>query len=430
MTDDEFRPDPRPKAPSSPPAQRPVPMKTTQVAGPQRDDSTTPRSAVDVADPAAGPEVPPEHPGLTSPLGGPPRSPIPPWGAPDEWVEVGPRSGPLRRLAITFGAIAVVLVLLSAFVLRWLNGEIHPAGDPGAAVTFTIATGASTNDVASDLAAAGIVGNPTVFRYWLRREAGDISFQAGEYDLHKRTDFPELLTELRAGPKPPVAFKEKMLQQLPRFNAAEFDQAIASPELNPPYGTPGMLLPIREGLLFPDTYSVDENSASNELALLRRMRAGMDKVLTDLGAADKAKALGLDTYKILIVASLIEEEAKVDGDRAKISRVIYNRLAANEPLGIDASTRFAVGKTAGQPLTQSDLDVDSGWNLRKNRGLPPTPIASPSRKSIEAALNPADGPWFYYVLTDEGGVRGAHTFATTAKEFEAAKKICIDKGYC
>ena len=129
----------------------------------------------------------------------------------------------------------------------------------------------------------------------------------------------------------------------------------------------------------------------------------------------------------MILASLIEEEALLDGDRPKISRVIHNRLAANWRLGIDASSRYAVGKTAGEPMTSEDLSVVSLWNTRVVVGLPPTPIASPGRASLEAALAPDPGSWMYYVRTDEGGVSGAHTFATTASEFETARRVCVEK---
>ena len=78
----------------------------------------------------------------------------------------------------------------------------------------------------------------------------------------------------------------------------------------------------------------------------------------------------------------------------------------------------------------SDLEDENAWNTRAVPGLPLTPISAPGEASLEAALNPADGPWFYYVLTDEGGVEGAHTFAETDAEFQAAKAVCADLGYC
>src|SRR5690606_10579152 len=112
--------------------------------------------------------------------------------------------------------------------------------------------------------------------------------------------------------------------------------------------------------------------------------------------------------------------------------VIYNRLAAGWSLGIDATTRYAVGKPPGQPLTISDLNDPSPYNTRNPNviGLPPTPIAAPGRASLEAALNPADGPWMYYVLTDEGGVAGAHRFVTTEAEFAEALAVCRELEYC
>jgi UPF0755 protein len=153
----------------------------------------------------------------------------------------------------------------------------------------------------------------------------------------------------------------------------------------------------------------------------------MDQVLLDLNAEARAAELGRSVYDIVTIASLIEEEAKIDEDRPKIARVIYNRLEKGIPLGIDATTRYETGKIAGEPLLTSDFERDSPYNTRKFEGLPPTPIALPTKASLEAALNPTpDESWIYYVLTNEGGVDGAHRFVTTSREFEAAKQVCID----
>jgi len=142
---------------------------------------------------------------------------------------------------------------------------------------------------------------------------------------------------------------------------------------------------------------------------------------------ERAAALGLTPYEAVVVASLIEEEALLEVDRPRISRVIHNRLAGGWRLGIDASTRYAVGKTAGEPLDEVDLGTVSLWNTRVIVGLPPTPIAAPGRASLEAAVAPEAGAWMYYVRTDEGGVMGAHTFALDAAEFEVARRVCVQK---
>ena len=155
------------------------------------------------------------------------------------------------------------------------------------------------------------------------------------------------------------------------------------------------------------------------------MRNETEKVATELDIEGRAAALGVSPWDVLVVASLVEREAKVDPDRAKIARVIYNRLQRDMKLEIDATVLYAVNKDRG--LTLADLNIDSPYNTYKVKGLPPTPIAAPSRKSIEAALNPADGRWLWYVLTDKNG---AHTFAETEKAFLAAKEICEREKLC
>jgi UPF0755 protein len=103
--------------------------------------------------------------------------------------------------------------------------------------------------------------------------------------------------------------------------------------------------------------------------------------------------------------------------------VIYNRLDQGMALGIDATSCYEKGEMPCT-LTTADLESDSPYNTRRNRGLPPTPIASPGRESLEAALAPAEGDWRYYVLSDE---EGHHTFAVTDEEFNEAKQVCIER---
>jgi UPF0755 protein len=440
MTDE---PDPRPNP-------RPRPLEPDQATN---DRETPPlvsagtssrrrRSAGEVADepvgratvPAAPPQLPPEPPYDDEVFDDDGES------YPDEWVTLPKRSGPLRRATIILVVLGLIVGVTGFSVLRWVNNEIHPPGDPGKPVAFTIEQGNTTNVIANNLASAHVIGNATVFRYWLRRQGGDTKFKAGDYDLQEHMDYPELLAKLREGPKPPVSLnvtvlpgltiaqmKARLLETLKGFDGAEFDQALARSELDKPW-VPPLPFPIREGILFPDTYQVDEEAASNEYALIKRMSDKMDQVLGELGAEEKAAALGRSVYEVVIVASLVEEEAKVDADRPKIARVIYNRLDRDMPLGIDATTRYGVGKLNAEPLLQSDLDSDSPYNTRNHKGLPPTPIALPTRASLEAALNPTPNErWLYYVLTNEDGVEGAHTFATTSREFEAAKQVCIER---
>jgi len=379
------------------------------------------------------------------------------------WVRYRTSWGGIFRIVLL-----VLLVLFAASRIRgtvygWIDAQIDPNGPVGAEVAFNIPNGASTNDVASSLASKDIISNGTVFRYWLRCEGdtgGHISitgflgcsaertFKAGDYLLNKNMNFDSVVAKLDEGPTPEPVFDvtipeglrlteliDRLLAENERFNEDDLlkaftDNSITSKYLDPEVSS----LFWFEGLLFPAKYDIPERDRGNEHRFIERMSNTFDirfgALLDDPGRAPVLDELGLSDYQVVIVASLIEKEAKIDTDRPKIARVIYNRLLADEKLGIDASTYYAVGKPFTEPLLQSDLDNESPWNTRAVAGLPPTPIAAPGEKSLEAALQPDTGDWFYYVLTDEGGVKGAHTFATTEAERAAALKICTDLGYC
>jgi UPF0755 protein len=130
----------------------------------------------------------------------------------------------------------------------------------------------------------------------------------------------------------------------------------------------------------------------------------------------------LTPYQLLIVASMIEREAKVDADRPRIAAVIYNRLAAGRRLEVDATVQYAVRHTR---LTARDLQSRSPYNTYLHTGLPPTPIAAPGEAAIRAALQPADGDWIYYVLASKDG---AHKFTDNYQQFLRLKAEAKAKG--
>jgi UPF0755 protein len=156
----------------------------------------------------------------------------------------------------------------------------------------------------------------------------------------------------------------------------------------------------------------------------------MERVGRQEGLEKSEEKVGLSPYEVLVVASMIEREAKVPDDRAKIARVIYNRLRRDMLLQIDATLRY------GQPdeLSIAELvEIDNPYNTYTRKGLPPTPIANPGRASIRAALNPAPNPplsdpmckdlkksqrceYIYYVIADK---EGGHVFAATLEQHEA-----------
>ncbi len=194
----------------------------------------------------------------------------------------------------------------------------------------------------------------------------------------------------------------------------------SSHQLNPAhYGAPPGTRDL-EGFLFPATYDAYRGSPVSQLVSdqLIAFRENFDAAL-----AASARAQHVTPYQLLIVASMVEREAQVPGDRAKIAAVIYNRLRQEVPLGIDATIYYALEQeknipTYTQELSQAQLHLDSPYNTRTHVGLPPTPISNPGRASIEAAAHPAKVAYMYYVLAPDGC--GEHVFSTTLAAFEAA----------
>jgi UPF0755 protein len=133
-----------------------------------------------------------------------------------------------------------------------------------------------------------------------------------------------------------------------------------------------------------------------------------------------AKALKLTPYDALIVASMVESEAKFDEERPMIARVILNRLAAHRALQIDATSVYEA-RLAGKDPADIDYKIDTPYNTRNSRGLPPTPISNPGSKSLEATIHPAAGPWLFYVRKDADG---HHFFTPSEKAFDAAATKC------
>jgi UPF0755 protein len=195
------------------------------------------------------------------------------------------------------------------------------------------------------------------------------------------------------------------------------------------YGAPGGT-PNLEGFLFPATYELDPGAPAsrlvNEQLLAFRRKFGPKTIR-------RARVLHVTPYQLLIVASMIEREAQTAHDRPLIAAVIYNRLHQGMPLGIDATTYYAVElqkniATYTHELSEAQLHIDSPYNTRTHTGLPPTPISNPGVASIEGAAHPAHASYIFYVAAADGC--GEQTFSTTYAQFErdvAAYRAAVKK---
>ena len=356
---------------------------------------------------------------------------------PQDWDWLPRRTSTLTRVAVVLACLGVVLLVASLWVKSWIDDRLDPPGEEGQELVVNIPQGASTNDIARILEEQGVVANSTVFRYYLRYKAsGD--FQAGNYVLNENMSVWRAKDVLLVGSAPGPAddalrvvlpegltlaqIQANLLAQIPTFNADDLARALAFPPVRSDYQPVNSTL---EGMLFPDTYLLDAATDEDEAALVIRLLNQFDSVASEVGLEAATDTVGVTPYEAVIVASLIEKEALIDEDRAKIARVIYNRLGLGWPLQIDAAVRYAVNKPS-DPLTLSDLDVDNPYNVYNRTGLPPSPIAAPGRESLVAALNPADGFWLFYARTDDP-VPGAHTFSVNGNQHEAAVAICRER---
>jgi UPF0755 protein len=352
----------------------------------------------------------------------------------DDYVELRRESSRGRRILTVMVVLLLFLGLAAAGTIRWVQQQIDPPGPPGEAREIVVPEGSTSDDIGALLADEGVISSDFVWGWYLRINGGG-PFQAGTYELADNMSIPEVIDILEAGPAP---IEERSFTMPEGLTVPETLARLADPEegLGLDLATMQQLLdsgqirwqgqppdqPSNEGILFPETYRVLVDA--DEQTVLQLMVSQLDAVMTELDVASAQQRFNLTPYEVLIVASLIEEETKVDAERPMVARVIYNRLSQGIPLGIDATSRYEA-ELAGRDREDIDFESDSPYNTRRVAGLPPTPIASPGRASIAAALSPAEGPWTYYVLED---AEGNHFFTDSSSEFLAAKERCREAG--
>ena len=338
-----------------------------------------------------------------------------------------------RRWPFILLAVVVGFLVLAGMGVLWIQRQINPPGASGPAVRVTVDQGMSTADIGELLEREGIIASADIFKYYARL-TGVGSIEAGDYTLQKKSDLSDVVKVLEGGAAKAederVTVPEgltinevaKVIGEMPGRSAEKFLEVANSGTIRSQYQPPGTNS--LEGLILPETYFVTKGD--DEAKILRKMVDAFDQAATQLNLSGAAARFGITPYQAVIVASLVEREARVDVDRGKVSRVIYNRLEQKMPLQIDATVLYALGRPQ-ESVSFKDREVNSPYNTYKIPGLPPGPIASPGRKSLEATVTPTPGNWLYYVLTDPAG---HHSFTANYNEFLNLVNQCIAKGLC
>jgi UPF0755 protein len=355
-----------------------------------------------------------------------------------------------RPLMFAFCAIAAIgLLWFGVDQLTYLR-KVNPPGDPLAADVFRVVDGSDVPSLALDLESAGFIVDAGVFERYVA-EKGGLDVVPGFYTMRPRDHIGNLLRVLRTPPNETyfkVTFPEGFTVEQIAERVSDELGSIARSSLVADAGLDGVPSVVRsryqpdsvtslEGLLFPDTYLIAGDSTTAQI--LRDMITLTERVGRQEGLDDAMTLVGRSPYEVLIIASMIEREAKLDEDRDKIARVIYNRLELGMPLEIDATLYYR--QNAERPFLELKA-LDTPYNTYLNTGLPPTPIANPGRESIAAALDPAPNPtagdsicaeftdpgqcrYLYYVLADEDG---RHIFAATLEQHLANVQKSIEAG--
>lgn len=325
--------------------------------------------------------------------------------------------------------IPLLLCVTGGALLFWTYRELHtPFAHEKADKYVEIPRGLSPSQIVGKLASEGIIRREWPLLAYIKWTGASNRLKAGEYRFPSPISPLDVLKKLEEGEQRLSRFTviegwsrweiAAAMARVPELNLVNSDAAL--PFMNDVSGIKDLDPDAEnlEGYLYPDTYNFppDSTPAFMVSTMVKRFR---QQWKPEWNA--KAQALHMSPRQIVTIASMIETESKLKEERPVVASVIYNRLKKNMPLGIDSSVIYAA-KLAGKwkndgKVYKSDLERQSPYNTRLKPGLPPGPIASPSLNSIEAALNPAETDYLYYVREPSRN-DGAHNFYNNDADFE------------
>jgi len=310
----------------------------------------------------------------------------------------------MRRMA--FAALAGLLLAGC--------GKGEGSGDP---VRFAVPRGSGMSAVADTLDARGVIGSPVAFKAYARIKGAASRLQPGVYEVRPGAAFDLILRKLTTGDvvRTRLVIPEgwelrRIAPRLAKITGEPADSVLSrlmDPAQTERYGVPG---PTLEGYLYPATYVFPVGTGLD--GILREL-TGEYKRLWTPQMREQAQALGMDEREVVTLASIVEKEAKVWTERPTIARVYHNRLERGMRLEADPTVQYALGEHQRRLLRRHiEATADDPYNTYRNSGLPPGPIASPSRGAIEATLNPADHDYLFFVAR----ANGTHVFTRTFNE--------------
>jgi UPF0755 protein len=314
----------------------------------------------------------------------------------------------------------VSLILVEFFILKNFYEVLFKPYDASGKVEVIILEGTPIKEVAKILEEKKVIKNSRLFQYYIRNKKQDKNIKSGEYEFDINSSYAIVIEKLIQGPPQPEKYTLTIPEGYTLYEISEKVEEITSiskrtficnanvEDYNYEFLNDVESL---EGFLFPKTYNFLKGTSAHDIIneFLKQFKEEIKNLDFNL-----ANEKNLTIKDIIIISSLIEREVYIPEERELVAAVIYNRLEKDMPLAIDATIRYALNKWDDE-LTQSDLSIESPYNTRIYKGLPPTPICNPGIESIKAALNPADVDYLYFVVDDEQ--KHSHFFTNSENEF-------------
>lgn len=314
----------------------------------------------------------------------------------------------LRWILVLVVVLALLFGAYTAYgkVKTYFNGPEDYPGPGTGSVMVEIPEGADGQTIANILEDEGVVLTAEAFYQLSLVDDRFQAIQAGFYELQEEMSSDgamAILSDRANRVEGKVTIPEgsrvdqvvEIVSSGTDISADDLQAALDDPST---IGLPDIAEGNPEGYLFPATYTVEPGA--DAVSLLSQMVAKTVEVEKDLDIEARARALGYTAEEMLTVASILEYEANQDEDYAKVARVLYNRLDDGMPLQLDSTVSYVSGRKGDVFTTPEERNAESAYNTYANPGLPPGPIGSPGEKTIEAALNPADGDWLFFVAVN------------------------------
>jgi UPF0755 protein len=319
-------------------------------------------------------------------------------------------------LAVLAGGYALVQGVGSKLTDALSSGADDYPGPGEGEVVIEVTSGQTVAQVGRALKKENVIASVDAFLAAANAEPRSSSLQPGFYQLKHKMQAGEALA-LLLDPKSRVQAKVvlpeglrfdetlKRLAKSTELPLADYTKALKDATS---LGLPAYAKKNPEGFLFPATYDVPPNAAAPDV--LKQLFKSYARAAEKTGVERTQRS----PYELVIIASLVEAEARHAEDFGKVARVVYNRLEAGMALQFDSTVNYAL-KADKKLVTLEDLGTDSPYNTYKNTGLPPGPINSPGERALEAAVNPPDGNWLYFVTVNPES--GETKFTGSYQEF-------------